>query len=324
MVSWARTEARTPFLMSHRPAARPRYSVLAAPITLGLARADPAVVPGVQGLAAALLQAGLAAGLGAEDAGEVPAPTEYRPEREAGAGIRNASAVAAYAPRLADRVGELLADGRFPLVLGGDCSILLGAGLALRRRGRYGLFFLDGHTDFYTPASSSSGQVAAMELWLATGHGPLLLADLEGRGPLFAARDVVLFGHRDVAEQVASGALDPADFGVDSVPWSAILDDAAGLAADALARLESHGVDGLWIHVDADVLDSALMPAVDSPQPGGLSFAQLAAVLRRVMASGLAVGAEITIFDPSLDEDGRLAGRLAAALIEGFSNADGP
>ena len=69
------------------------------------------------------------------------------------------------------------------------------------------------------------------------------------------------------------------------------------------------------------MLDSDVMPAVDSPQPGGLDFAELAAVLRRVMTSGLAVGAEVTIFDPSLDPDGRLAGRLAAALIEGFAGA---
>ena len=191
-------------------------------MTLGLAREDPAVVPGVEGLAAALMAAGLPAGIGAEDAGVVPAPTEYRGEPEAGVGIYNASAVAAYALRLADRVGELLEAGRFPVVLGGDCSILLGAGLALRRRGRYALFFLDGHTDFSTPSSPRSGQAAAMELWLATGHGPAMLADLEGRGPLFAARDVVLFGHRDLEEQASSGAPDPIAAGVHAVPWSEI------------------------------------------------------------------------------------------------------
>ena len=78
----------------------------------------------------------------------------------------------------------MLAAGEFPLVLGGDCSILLGAMLALKRRGRFGLLFIDGHADFYQPAANPNGEAASMDFAFATGYGPALLTDLEHRGPL--------------------------------------------------------------------------------------------------------------------------------------------
>jgi len=79
---------------------------------------------------------------------EVPAKTFLR---DPASGVLHAPEVAQFAARLADAVGEQLDTGRTPLVLGGDCSILLGNALALRRRGRFGLLLLDGHT----PTSTS-------------------------------------------------------------------------------------------------------------------------------------------------------------------------
>ena len=60
------------------------------------------------------------------------------------------------------------ADARFPLILGGDCSIALGVALALRRKGRFGLVYLDAHSDCQTPASSETSGVAGMPLAMIT------------------------------------------------------------------------------------------------------------------------------------------------------------
>src|SRR6202030_1222824 len=97
--------------------------------------------------------------------------------------VRNAAGIRGYSLQLANRIEELLGQGKFPLVLGGDCSILLGSALALRKRGRYGLLFIDGHADLLTPASSQSGGAAGMDLALATGLGPELLTHIEGTKP---------------------------------------------------------------------------------------------------------------------------------------------
>ncbi|MBP0651079.1 hypothetical protein J8J40_28905, partial [Mycobacterium tuberculosis] len=75
----------------------------------------------------------------------------------------------------------------------------------LRRRGRFGLLFLDAHADFYQPAAEPKGEVASMELGFAVGRGPAILADLEGRRPLVAEEDVVVFGRRDAVEAELPG-----------------------------------------------------------------------------------------------------------------------
>jgi arginase len=87
-----------------------------------------------------------------------------------------------------------------------------------------------------------------------------------------------------------------------------------GATRDALAHLErKDGPAGFWIHLDVDVLDDAIMPAVDYRLPGGLSWDELTAVLRGAVASDRAVGLEITIFNPTLDADGRIAHALVDA-----------
>jgi arginase len=69
-----------------------------------------------------------------------------------------------------------------------------------------------------------------------------------------------------------------------------------------------------WVHVDADVLDSALVPAVDSPALDGLTFDELSALLR-LLLTGEAIGMQVTVFDPDLDPDGSQARALTDCLV---------
>ena len=95
---------------------------------------------------------------------------------------------------------------------------------------------------------------------------------------------------------------------------------AENAAAQALDRLLGHGkVAGFWIHLDADVLDDAAMPAVDYRLPGGLSAAELSVILRTLVDSGKAVGLEITVFNPALDPDGSIARRFVRSIAEGLA-----
>ena len=137
------------------PAAASRFAVVRAPSGLGLR------APGVEGLGGALLGHGLAQALGARVATTV-APPPASGVRDPASGVLNGPEVAAYAVALANAVGAVFDAGEVPLVLGGDCSVLLGGALALRRRGAAGLLFIDGHADFYQPsaepASKRSGE----------------------------------------------------------------------------------------------------------------------------------------------------------------------
>jgi arginase family enzyme len=80
----------------------------------------------------------------------------YSAERDPVTKVMNPQALSDYSPLLADAVAAVLDEGEFPVVLGGDCSILLGTMLALRRRGRYGLLYIDGDADSYQPEVKSA------------------------------------------------------------------------------------------------------------------------------------------------------------------------
>ncbi len=154
-----------------------RFAVLEAPSILGLRPT------GVECLPEALLQAGLLERLRARHAGRVVPETPYDAARDPATLTLNANGIASYSLALADAVGGVLDRGEFPVVLGGDCSILLGNLLALKRRGRFGLLFIDGHADFYNPEANPNGEAASMDLALATGRGPDVVTNIEGRRP---------------------------------------------------------------------------------------------------------------------------------------------
>lgn len=296
---------------------------LSAPSNLGLKQLRDRE-PGVWRLPEALRAARLAENLGAVE-GEIVPRLPYTGQIDPESGVRNADALRAYTFELAGAVGSALDAGYFPFVLGGDCSILLGSMLALRRRGRCGLFFIDGHTDFLNRDTSYTKAAAGMDLALVTGHGHDKLTRFDGFKPLVQEADAVAFGFRDVEDPAMYIAREI--FETDILCWS--LDDVRrqGIAIavnTALERYRRNNLDGFWIHLDVDVLSSSLMPAVDSPQPDGLRYDELVMTLRLLFGSGLAIGMEITIFDPELDSDGRLARDLVEALAASFIPAANP
>jgi arginase len=291
---------------------RQPFAIIEAPSVLGL------FPKGVETLPDALLAAGLAQRLGARRAGRIE-PPPYCPERDHETLLLNPHGIADYSVTLADAIGAVVEGGEFPIVLGGDCSILLGCLLALRRRGRHGLLFLDGHADFYQPEAEPNGEAASMDLALATGRGPGLVTDLEGRRPLVRDEDVVVLGRRDAADAEEHGSQRVEDTAIDVIDLAAVR--ASGIeaaAAAAVERLSRPDLDGFWIHLDADVLDDAVMPAVDYRMPQGLSRDEIKTVLRADVGSGRAVGIDVTIFNPRLDADGSIARAFTDALALGL------
>jgi arginase len=276
----------------------------------------PGAVPGVYKLAGALRDNRLLERLGSADGGVVLAP-RYQAQWEPGDGVRNGPAIERFSLRLADRVTALLDQDAFPVVLGGDCSILLGNMLALRRRGRYGLVFVDAHSDFRHPGNADFvGAAAGEDLALVTGRGNAL-ANLEDRRPLVGDSDVFVIGVRRSDDSLS-------ELNTLGIPVRTSdevrREGAAASAREALAHLEdTDNLDGFWIHCDVDVLDSAVMPAVDTPEPDGLEFDHLSELLRGLLAGERARGLEITIFDPDLDEDGELAEELTECVCDAFT-----
>jgi len=257
---------------------------------------------------AALRAAGLVERLGARDGGA--AESRIRDTlRDPATGVIGADDVRRGSLAIAARVGEVLAAGERPLVLGGDCTLLLGVFRALPRG--CGLWFVDGHADFFDGESSPTGEAADMELAILTGHGPPGL--LETPGPLLEPAAVVLLGHRpgaldpDVARENAR--LDPA---IHALTAPEVHErGAARVGGEAAARLAQRPA---WLHLDLDVLDASALPAVSYPQPLGLDWDELLALARPLVAAPNLLGVSVADFNPDRDPDGTHADHVVEAL----------
>jgi arginase len=293
----------------------PQFTIINAPSILGLRPT------GVEDLPEALKAAGLMSELSAEYGGRV-SPLSYSSERDKSTLLLNPDAIRAFSLQLADAVAFVLHKKQFPLVLGGDCSILIGNLLALRRLGRYGLFFIDGHADFYQPEASPTGEVADMDLAIVSGRGPNVLTDIDGLKPLVRDQDIIVFGYRDAEQAAIYGSQDvrDTDMHVFDLPYVRKIGTITAAASQAVEMLVNDELNGFWIHLDADVLDDSIMPAVDYRLAGGgLSFSELSELLKTIVASNHAVGMDITIFNPRLNLDGSITRRFVSSLVQGLS-----
>jgi arginase len=251
---------------------------------------------------------------------ELPKPP-YTVEAQPTTRIRNGITMREHALALANAVSAALSASHFPVVLGGDCSILLGCLLGARRGGRCGLLHVDGHTDFFHPGNYDSaarlGSAAGMDLALATGRGELLLTHWPGVGnPLVADEDVIQLGDRE-AEADGHGQLPPS---ITRLTVQELLRVGIGKAVKETAQgFRQRGLTRSWLHVDLDVLDRQVMPAVDSPGSPGLDFDQLAELISGLVRMAGVVGLDLTIYDPQRDRGAAYPPTIVDCLATGLA-----
>ena len=205
--------------------------------------------------------------------------------------------------------------GSRPLVVGGDCSILLGIMPAVRRAvGPTGLWFVDGHPDYQDGQSSGTGETADMDLALVTGDGPESLVGLAGEVPMVDAASAVLIGHRtEGLDDAATAELARVPREMAQIPAPVVLQDPAAAGARAAALLADTG-EGSWLHIDLDVLDPRSMPAVTYPEPAGPDWDQLTQLLLPLARSPRLLGVSVADFRPDLDPQGEYARRVVDLL----------
>jgi arginase len=305
--------------MMHRP-----ITLLGAASSIGIRPYEDGTIRQLDRAPKVLRDLGLSDRIAACDLGDVTPPPYRDVIRPAGRAC-NESEIVAYSRELAARVAEATADGSFALVLGGDCSIvlgcLLGVGGGEADAMPLGLIYIDAHSDFATPEESQTGSAASMCLALAVGRGDSPLAVLRGDKPLVRPEHVALLGRRDQVEVGAYGQAALGPSGILDIPHAALRENGIGAATKAaIARVAPSGSAGFWIHLDADVIDPSEMAAVDSPEPDGLRCEELAELLAPLVRDQRARGLEVTIYDPALDPTYRDAATLVALLSAVLGN----
>ncbi|ART64632.1 arginase family protein [Kushneria marisflavi] len=293
-------------------------NLILAPSNLGLRSQWNGHEPGTWRAPFALIKAGLLEALDSPKLTELPRP-RYRAAPQQGTQLLNGHEMRTFNLRLAELVEQYYRQDEFVLVIGGDCSILLGALAGARRMGQLSLLHIDGHSDFRHPGNDNTGQTAGaaagMDLALATGRGEALGTSWPDiSGPLVEDRNVIQLGERENRDaDFAWPDVNDTDitridvFEADRLGATGIIE----IIDQALARQPDKG---FWIHLDVDVLDQGIMPAVDSPGTPGIDPETLLSVLKRFAPDLRCIGMTVTVFDPDLDPDGHYASRIVEML----------
>jgi arginase len=293
--------------------------IITAPSSLGLRPNDEWLEPTTWQAPDVYLEAGLAEKLGAGIV-KLNHP-KYDFDAQFGTKIRNGLSIRAFSLQLAEEVEKALNTGNIPVVLGGDCSILLGCLLGAKKSGGRGLVHVDGHCDYFHPGNynitSRPGTVAGMDLALATGKGELLLTHWEGvEYPLVKEEEAFHIGEKNFGTAIFEKSYgDIVSSGITVVPVQQLLKDGLeNTAHDIVSKLQQRNLKKVWLHVDFDILDQTVMPAVDSPGSPGLNFNELELFLVTLLQSGLFAGLDFTIYDPGLDKEHRYLPALSGII----------
>jgi arginase len=257
-----------------------------------------------------LLRAGLAESVGATTTINIPATPSMAETTLEGDAVEQA--IMQYASRVSEAVVDVIAQGYFPVIIGGDHTSALGfhSGLA-KAYGQTGIVWVDTHPDLNTPDTSPSGNI----------HG-MVLAGLLGRGSEPMCRATSACQTRQ--EHVAMVGVRDIDLGEQR--WldegkihCMTMDTVRERGLDACLH---HGVEtanqapaGYGLTIDIDVLDPSQAPFVATPVDDGIFVDELAEAIATMPHTERLLGLEVIEFTPRNEGDAEEACRIIATLI---------
>ena len=236
--------------------------------------------------------------IGPDEVHTIIAPA-YIPEKDAATGLLNCRSLIHYAKLQASLIAPMFAQHHLPVIIGGDCSILVGVALALRKAGNYGLFYLDGHTDFMDIRFSETGGMGGMAAYAVTGNGYAGISNIDGHSPYINEDNLWCVGNREHDDDYENEIRRSSATYI-SLPKLR----SAGMqrcATAFLKMIDNKKLDGFFLHIDVDVLNDNIMPCVDSRNVNGLYYHEFNELCGLLFSSEKFAGVEITILDPDLD-----------------------
>jgi arginase len=279
-------------------------ALIGVPVDLGAGRRG--VDMGPSAIRYAGLRARLAAlGYQVRDLGNIATPlAEMIDPPPPGERLRYLEPLVAVNRALARQVAGVVAEGVFPLILGGDHSLAIGSVAGVAQGRRIGLIWMDAHGDFNTPETTPSGNIHGMSLAALTGRGHPSLTSVLGTPPVLRPGDVALVGVRDLdrAEREAlrgSGVHVFTMHDIDQRGMASVMDE-------AIMRV-SAGTAGFHVSLDLDALDPKEAPGVGTPVIGGITYREAHLAMEMVASAGRLLGLDLVEVNPILDRSNATA-----------------
>lgn len=220
--------------------------------------------------------------------------------------LRNLEEVIAANTLLANRVHDIIGEGNFPIVLGGDHSIAIGtlAGLA-DSYDNLGVIWYDAHADLNTAETSPSGNIHGMPLAVSIGLGHEELVNIRDFAPKVKPENVVIIGARSVdpgeRELIREKGIKVFSMHeIDKLGMSEVM-------TQTIQYFRDRKVDGVHLSLDLDGLDPLYTPGVGTPVAGGISYRESHLAMEMLYASNLITSAEFVEVNPILDEKNKTA-----------------
>ena len=278
-----------------------KIRIIGVPMDLGQSRRGVDMGPSalrVAGLQSRLKQLGHTV----EDIGNMPVKQpEEQPYGEKRA--KYLHEIAETCRDLAEMTEKTMAEGYFPLVLGGDHSIAIGTCSGVsdffhKQSKKIGCLWLDAHGDMNTPESSPSGNVHGMPLASLIGYGAPELVELLGFKPKVEPRNVVIVGVRDLDAKERRLVKDS---GVHAFTMRDIDERGMRDVLSEALRFATDDTEGIAVSVDMDLIDPADAPGVGTPVRGGITYREAHLAMEMIADSEAMASLEVVEINPVID-----------------------
>lgn len=227
--------------------------------------------------------------------------------------LRNLKEVTDASTTLANKIHDVMENGQFPLILGGDHSIAIGtlAGLGDRYE-NLGVIWYDAHADLNTGDTSPSGNIHGMPLAVSIGLGNEQLVNIRGFAPKIKPENVVIIGARSIdpgeRELIKEKGIKVFTMhDIDKLGMTEVMDK-------TMWYLKDREVDGVHLSLDLDGIDPIYTPGVGTPVPGGISYRESHLAMEMLYSADIITSAEFVEVNPILDEKNKTAD-VAVALM---------
>ena len=290
-----------------------RVSLIGAPTDIGASARGASMGP--EALRVAGLGATLALhGVDVRDCGNLAGPPNpWQPPQQ---GYRHLPEVVAWNQAVHEAVHRELAEGRMPILLGGDHSLAVGSLSAVARHCRetgrkLRVLWLDAHADFNTQVLTPSGNLHGMPVACLCGHGPDALVRMGGQVPALNPRWIRQIGIRSVdpgeKRFVHEAGLEVFDM--------RYIDEMGMRHAMEMALATMDARTHLHVSFDVDFLDPAIAPGVATAVRGGPTYREAQLCMEMIADTGRLGSLDVMELNPALDVRNETAA-LAVDLIE--------